>query len=156
MAGSAYVTLRNRPHYGPPVACRTIRDDRLMSIGTDFLRKLGCHGVAHLDFRRDRRDGEPKLLDFNVRLAGSNEISTRTGVDFAYMLYRLALGRRVEPCFEYEAGTEFRWPLFGELLRWRGVHTDVSLRDPLPHMVDTLNVMANVGAALVDRVVARR
>jgi len=167
VAGSAYVTLRNRPPYGPPVACRTIHDDEFMRIGTGFLRGLGYHGVAHLDFRRDRRDGEPKLLDFNVRLAGSNEISTRTGVDFAYLLYQLALGRRVEPCFEYEVGTEFRWPLFGEirhlvcsphkgavaseLLRWRGVHTDVSLSDPLPHVVDLFNVLANVGAGLVHR-----
>jgi predicted ATP-grasp superfamily ATP-dependent carboligase len=171
VAGSAYVTLRNRPTYGPPVACRTIRDEHLMNIGTRFLRDLKYHGVAHLDFRRDERDDLPKLLDFNVRLAGSNEISTRTGVDFALMLYQMALGRRVEPCFEYEVDTEFRWPMYGELrhlarsvnkravlrelVHWRGVETDVVLNDPMPHFIDTLNVFADVSKAVADRVMSR-
>ena len=173
LAGSAYVTLRNRPlPYGPPVACRTIRDQHLMSIGVKFLQELRYHGVAHLDFRRDRRDGQPKLLDFNVRLAGSNEISTRTGVDFALMLYQMALGRRVVPCFEYEVNMEFRWVLFGELqhliqtprkravirdlMRWRGVHTDISLSDSLPHVIDTFNVIADKSLGVVRRAVPRR
>jgi predicted ATP-grasp superfamily ATP-dependent carboligase len=168
LAGSAYVTLRNRPlPYGPPVACRTIRDEHLMSIGTTFLQELRYHGVAHLDFRRDRRDGQPKLLDFNVRLAGSNEISTRTGVDFALMLYQMALGRRVAPCFEYEVNTEFRWLMFGELqhliqtprkravirdlMRWRDVQADISLTDPIPHMIDTFNVIADKSFGVVCR-----
>jgi predicted ATP-grasp superfamily ATP-dependent carboligase len=171
VAGSAYVTLRNRPPFGPPVACRTIRDEHLMNIGIRFLKDLEYHGVAHLDFRRDERDGLPKLLDFNVRLAGSNEISTRTGVDFALILYQMALGRRVEPSFEYEVDTEFRWPLFGELrhlagsankgavlrelVRWRGAQTDVVLNDPLPHFIDILNVVADAGQAVAERVMSR-
>jgi predicted ATP-grasp superfamily ATP-dependent carboligase len=156
LAGSAYVSLRNHPlPYGPPIACRTIRDDQLMEFGIRMLKSLDYHGVAHLDFRRDRRDGVPKLLDFNVRLAGTNEISARSGVDFALMLYKLALGEKLEPCFEYRIGLEFRWVLFGEiqhllktpqksktireLLRWRGVKTNVDLRDPLPHLAHLLS-----------------
>lgn len=173
LAGSAYVTLRNRPlPYGPPVACRTVRDERLMSIGMKFLQELRYHGVAHLDFRRDRRDGQPKLLDFNIRLAGSNEISTRTGVDFALMLSQMAVGRRVAPCFEYEVNAEFRWLMFGEvqhliqtprkravirdLMRWRNVHTDVSLTDPLPHMIDTFNVIADKSLRVARRTIPHR
>ena len=76
IAGSTYISLRNAPlPFGPPIACRTIRDDDLMESGSRLLRKIGFHGVAHLDFRRDRRDGQAKLLDFNARLAGTNEIS---------------------------------------------------------------------------------
>jgi hypothetical protein len=86
-----------------------------MQLGIKFLRGLKYHGVAHLDFRRDQRDGLPKLLDFNVRLAGTNEISTRSGVDFALMLYKLALGEHAMPCFAYETGLEFRWVLFGDI-----------------------------------------
>ncbi len=173
LAGSAYITLRNRPlPYGPPVACRTIRDEHLMTIGTQFLQELKYHGVAHLDFRRDQRDGQPKLLDFNVRLAGSNEISTRTGVDFALMLYQMTVGRRVVPCFDYAVNREFRWLLFGELqhllqaprkgavirdlMHWRDVHTDVSLSDPLPHMIDTFNVIVDKSVGLVRRAMPHR
>lgn len=118
-----------------------------------ILRNLRYHGVAHLDFRRDRRDGQVKLLDFNPRIAGSNEISIKSGVNFALMPYRLALGERVKPCFSYQAGLEFRW-LLGELqhfvkardkwhnlrdlLRWSRARRDLSLIDPLPHAVRVL------------------
>lgn len=149
IAGSAYLSLRNAPlPFGPPVACLSIKDDALMKIGCDFLQSIGFHGVAHLDFRRDRRDGIPKLLDFNVRVAGTNDISLRTGVDFGFMLYQLALGEQVAPCFNYEIGREFRWFMPGELryfiqtpnkfqalmrwMKWRRVSTDFSLSDPLP------------------------
>ena len=69
------------------------------------------------------------------------------------MLYRLALGEKVESCFAYEVGVEFRW-LFGELqhlvkagdkwhnlwelLRWDRAATDIWLADPLPHAVRVL------------------
>ena len=116
IAGSTYLSLRNAPlPFGPPVGCRTIRDDQLMDAGIRLLRDLRYHGVAHLDFRRDRRDGQPKLLDFNARLAGTDEISSFSGVNFSHLLYRIALGEEPEPCFDFEPGLEFRWLIFGEL-----------------------------------------
>ena len=90
IASSTYKSLRNSPlPYGPPIACRTIRDDQLVEFGIRLLTALGYHGVAHLDFRRDRQDGVQKLLDFNARLAGTNEISALSGVNFPLMLYQL-------------------------------------------------------------------
>lgn len=147
-AGSAYISLRNYPlPYGPPVACRTIKDDIFMDLGINFLRKLSYNGVAHLDFRRDRNDGQAKLLDFNARLAGTNDISLYSGVDFGYLLYKLSIGENVEPIFEYKLGKEFRW-IFGELKhlaktpkkwrtirnlsKWQNVTTDIFMADPLP------------------------
>lgn len=150
VAGHVYLTLRNYPlPFGPPIACRTIRDDALLTVGIRFLEAIGYHGVAHLDFRRDRRDGVAKLLDFNPRLAGTNDISIRSGVNFPKLLYDLAVGGRPEPCFEYDVGLEYRWlvhevlrllrtPEKGrtlrELLRWRCVASDVWPRDLLPHV----------------------
>ncbi len=151
MAGSAYLSLRNAPlPFGPPVACLSIRDDDLMKIGCDFLKRIGFHGVGHLDFRRDRRDGIPKLFDFNVRVAGTNDISIRSGVDFGFILYRLAANQEVSSCFDYEIGREFRWFMPGELryflqsrhktqtirhwLKFQKVSTDFSLTDPMPQV----------------------
>ena len=157
VAGSAYANLRNAPlPYGPPVACRTINDEQLMDAGIRLLRGLGYHGVAHLDFRRDPGDGKPKLLDFNARLAGTNEMSLVSGINFPLLMYRMALGERVEPAFTYPPGLEFRWSL-GELrhfiqtsnksdvirayTHWRGVTTDLSPTDPMPHLAHLLSVL---------------
>jgi len=150
IAGSAYKSLCNAPlPYGPPVACKTILNGPLMRTGIEFLKKINYHGIAHLDFRTDKKDDQAKLIDFNPRLAGTNEISIRSGVNFAHMLYRLALGEKVEPCFHYEMGLEFHWltewrhlgqiknkyQTVGKLLRWRSVATDISLKDPMPHII---------------------
>jgi predicted ATP-grasp superfamily ATP-dependent carboligase len=161
IAGSAYLSIRNAPlPFGPPVACISIKDEALMKIGCDFLQKIGFHGVAHLDFRRDRRDGIPKLLDFNVRIAGTNDISLRTGVDFGFMLYQLAVGEQVTPCYNYEIGREFRWFMPGELrhfiqtpfklqtlmqwMKWRQVSTDFSLSDPMPQAAMLIDLLRRV------------
>ena len=49
----------------------------------NFLKKLNYAGVGHLDFRKDCSDGETQLFDLNVRLAGANDISISSGLDFA-------------------------------------------------------------------------
>ena len=163
IAGSVYLSLRNYPlPYGPPVACRTINDDYLMDLGINFLRKLNYNGVAHLDFRRDQNDGEAKLLDFNVRLAGTNEMSICSGIDFGYFLYKLSIGEKVDQIFEYEIDKEFRWLLFGELryliatskkwktikdmLRWKNVLTNFSITDPLPSIALVLRKISGLFA----------
>jgi len=162
IAGSAYVSLRNAPlPFGPPVACRTITDDNLMQIGVRFLEGLGYHGVAHLDFRRDQRDSNPLLLDFNARLAGTNDTSLHSGIDFASMLFRMAIKQHVSPCFHYQIGREFRMLFPGELrhlaqthhklrtirelLKLRGVTTELSFKDPLPHLALLLEALVRTG-----------
>jgi predicted ATP-grasp superfamily ATP-dependent carboligase len=161
IAGSVYLSIRNYPlPYGPPVACRTIEDDSLMDLGMNFLRKLKYNGVAHLDFRRDRNDDKAKLLDFNVRIAGTNEMSIYSGVDFGYLLYRLSMGEDVKRIFKYETGKQFRWLIFGDLqylvatsekwktvkdfLRWKNVSTNFSITDPLPSIVPILEKMYRI------------
>jgi predicted ATP-grasp superfamily ATP-dependent carboligase len=156
LAAAAYAVLRQYPpSYGPPAACRTIRDDELVALGGRFLQGLAYHGVANLDFRRDRRDGRLKLLDFNPRLPGSTEVCIRSGVDLPLMLYRLALGETVTPVLRPPAQVEVRW-LWVELQhllatrekrgtlralrRWRGVHTNAALADPLPLLAEGIVV----------------
>ena len=46
------------------------------------------------------------LLDFNPRLAGTNDGSLVSGVDFALMLYQLTMGDHVSPVFDYELGCQ--------------------------------------------------
>ena len=150
LAGSAYSCLRKYPiPYGPPVACLTIHNDTLMQIGIEFLSKLRYHGVAHLDFKKDEKDGKIKLLELNPRIAETNEISNRSGINFALMLYQLAIGENIEPCFRYELDLELGWlgelghftqtknKLFfvKKLLNWHKVTTEISLSDPIPEII---------------------
>ena len=119
-------------------------------MGKKFLENLRYNGVAHLDFRRDKRDGQAKLLDFNPRLAGTNDTSLHSGVDFGYLLYRLSLDQQVDPISKCQVGKEFRiidleWEHFKtsphkikilrDFVNIRNVSTDFLISDPLPHLV---------------------
>jgi predicted ATP-grasp superfamily ATP-dependent carboligase len=150
IAVSTYRTLRNAPlPYGPPVASRTFRDEGFVRAGMRFMEAIGYHGMANLDFRRDRRDGKFKLLDFNGRLAGTTEISICSGVDFPRLLYQIAANEPLAPGPAKPFDIEFRWlgeihhllqtqhklRTVRELLHFRNVYTEVSLKDPAPYFV---------------------
>lgn len=155
LAGHGYASLRKHPLlYGQPIACRSVHDNALMQTGTQFLKKLRYHGIAHMDFKRDKRDGCARLIDFQASLPSTNEISTRCGVNFPLLLYKLALGEKPDPCFPQQDEVEFRW-LGGELrylartqdklhaarnlLQWHNVATDFSLFDPRPDAVGVVS-----------------
>ncbi len=62
-----------------------------------------------LEFKRDARDGTAKLLEINGRFWGSLQLAVDAGIDFPYLLYRLAVDGDVEPAFSYREGIRLRW-----------------------------------------------
>jgi predicted ATP-grasp superfamily ATP-dependent carboligase len=79
-----------------------------------LLKALHWHGVAEVEFRIDSRDGLPKLMEVNGRFWASMDVAIESGVDFPYLLYRLALGDRIGPIFNYRTGVKYRW-LIGDI-----------------------------------------
>ncbi|MFC5952193.1 ATP-grasp domain-containing protein [Pseudonocardia lutea] len=57
-----------------------------------FLSAIGYQGLVELEYKRDRRDGEFKLLDVNARTWGYHSLGAAAGVDFPYLLFRDQLG----------------------------------------------------------------
>jgi predicted ATP-grasp superfamily ATP-dependent carboligase len=62
-----------------------------------FLRSLAFSGLVEVEFKHDARDGRTKLLDVNARTWTWNGLGALAGVDFAYLLWRLAMGEPVAP-----------------------------------------------------------
>jgi predicted ATP-grasp superfamily ATP-dependent carboligase len=61
-----------------------------------FLRNIDYYGLVEVEFKRDTRDGQFKLLDVNARTWGFHSIGSPAGVDFPYLLYADQTGERVE------------------------------------------------------------
>jgi D-aspartate ligase len=60
-----------------------------------LLSALRFTGIAEVEFKRDPRNGEMKILDINPRVWGWHTLSQRAGVDFPYLLWLLARGEPV-------------------------------------------------------------
>ena len=57
-----------------------------------FLSSINYSGLVEVEFKRDHRDGCYKLLDVNARAWTWNALGSIAGVDFAHVLWRLAMG----------------------------------------------------------------
>ncbi|HXY86791.1 MAG TPA: ATP-grasp domain-containing protein [Gaiellaceae bacterium] len=84
----------------------TIEQPEVVAQAEHFLARLGFTGLVEVEFKRDPRDGELKLLDVNPRVWGWHSLCQRAGVDFPYLAWRHA---RNEPVPETVAATGVRW-----------------------------------------------
>lgn len=78
-----------------------------------ILSHVGWHGVAMVEFKVTA-DGTPYLIEVNGRFWGSLQLAIDAGIDFPYLLYRLAIDRPTLPAAGFEIGRRSRW-LLGDL-----------------------------------------
>jgi predicted ATP-grasp superfamily ATP-dependent carboligase len=132
----------------------TIDLPRLEELAVQFLEAIGYYGLAEVEFRRDPRDGEFKLLDVNARTWGYHTLGWSAGVDFPYMLFQHQIGQPVTPARARAGVNWVRWAtdlpvgLHGFFLkRWglaeyfksiKNAHTEAvfDYRDPLPSVAE--------------------
>jgi D-aspartate ligase len=70
---------------------------------------INYYGLVEVEFKRDPRDGNYKLLDVNARTWGFHSLGSAAGVDFPFLLFADQMGWQVEPC---RAASEIGW------IRW--------------------------------------
>jgi D-aspartate ligase len=85
----------------------------LFEVAEKFLGHIGVSGMVEVEFKRDLRDNEFKLLDINVRPWGWHTLCIACGLDFPYIAYCDALGQPLTPAA----------PQYGH--RWVRLLTDI-------------------------------
>jgi D-aspartate ligase len=73
----------------------TIDEPQVVESAQRLLAPTQLTGIVEIEFKRDVRTGQLKLLDVNPRVWGWHTLSKRAGVDFPYLLWRLFTGRSV-------------------------------------------------------------
>jgi len=63
-----------------------------------LLRAINYYGLVEVEYKRDPRDGQYRLLDINGRTWGYHTIGSRAGVDFPYLLFADQVHDAVESC----------------------------------------------------------
>jgi D-aspartate ligase len=62
-------------------------DPELAEAGLRFFREIGLRGLATVEFKRDPRDGELKLIECNYRFTASAELVRIAGLDLGRIVY---------------------------------------------------------------------
>jgi predicted ATP-grasp superfamily ATP-dependent carboligase len=86
-------------------------DPTLTEYAVKLLEALQWHGVAMVEFKWDRGNSDPVLMEINGRFWNSLPLAIAAGVDFPYLLLETEQGRSPEVFPAYEAGLLCRWLL---------------------------------------------
>lgn len=79
-----------------------------------LLDDLKWQGVAMVEFKLDRADGRPKLMEINGRFWGSLQLAVDAGVDFPAILLETLNDAPPQPPPPYRVGVRNRW-LWGDV-----------------------------------------
>lgn len=118
-AAFVHKRLREYPVTGGASTLReSVRNDEILEMGRALLAAIGWFGVAMVEFKLDPRDNRPKLMEVNPRFWGSLALPIAAGVNFPYLLYKMARGEKFAPVETYRTGIKCRWFLPGDLLHF--------------------------------------
>ena len=161
----AYRHIRDLPPKGGLATFRiSLHHEQAEYYFQRLLETLEWHGVCQGDFLVDRKSGVPYLIDINPRFWGSLTQVIASGVDFPYLVYRIAIDGDVAPVTDFRDGVVTRW-VGGDLMTllpslrlakkklsflhrffFPGagpvVYDDWSAADPLPFFVWGLDALA--------------
>jgi D-aspartate ligase len=158
--------LRQHPYgFGGATYHVTAWDPEVAETGRRLLAAAGAHGIACVEFKRDVRDDGLRLIECNSRVTAANELMRLAGVDLAGIAYAATLGLPVPPDRGFREGVRLWYPLqdvlayragrdrgeltTGEWLRslaHRQGFPTLSLRDPVPGLVEALKLPARLRA----------
>lgn len=87
---------------GTSVYRETVKIPELASAGHDLLEHLDWNGFASVQFKKDDRTGEFKLLELNPRVWVSVSCPVTAGLDFPYYYWQRSNGNPTDPTPDYE------------------------------------------------------
>ena len=116
LAAFCHERLREKPPSGGVSVLREsiAVDERARDYAQRLLGELRWQGIAMVEFKRDTRDGTPKLMEINGRFWGSLQLAIDAGVDFPALLIRMLDDKTVPAVNTYRIGVRSRW-LWGDI-----------------------------------------
>ncbi len=124
--------LEKPPSGGVSVLSESIAvENDMVEASRKLLSNVHWTGIAMVEFKRDVRDGRPKLMEINGRFWGSLQLAISSGVDFPELCLDYYLGKKkIFTMPDYTVGHKLKWS-FGILdhmiIRLKKRHTSQNL-----------------------------
>jgi predicted ATP-grasp superfamily ATP-dependent carboligase len=117
------------PRFGTSSFAESRWDPEVADVSLGVLRALRYRGYGSVEFKRDPRDGQLKIIEVTGRTWYPHGLATRCGVNLPYLAYCDLLGLPVERPRSFEDGV--KWvdedrDLRSGLLQWRRGELSVS------------------------------
>lgn len=125
----------------------------------EILKSIGYYGLSEIEFKRDPRDGEYKLLEINPRSWKWHSLAMLAGYNLPYMLYCDQREKDIQSINHLSVSTNGKWidlytdlyVSFGEIIKGKLSLSDYvqslkgtkmlsvfSKEDPIPFLVETM------------------
>ena len=100
---------------GASTFAESVYEPELKEYGLRMLKELNWHGVVMLEFKKDHKENDFKLMEINPKFWGSLDLAIASGVNFPYLLYRMVTEGDIESSFSYRTRVKFMWPFPDDL-----------------------------------------
>ena len=157
-ASFVYKRLRSHPVSGGPSTLReSVKREDVREIAESLMKSLQWTGIAHVEFKIDPRDAKPKLLEVNPRFWGSLQLAIESGMDFPFLLYKMAIDGDIDSVKDYTLGVKCRWLIPGDFLnfiknpnrfRLKPSFFDFKIKDDIISLKDPLPIIGRLSSVL--------
>ena len=98
---------------GMGTACYHITDwiPEIVAVAQKLFDHVGLLGLANVEFKLDRRDGQYKLIECNARFTASNCLVSASGFSLARFVYHRITGQPLPKMEKYELGLRLWDPI---------------------------------------------
>ncbi|NRA00053.1 MAG: carboxylate--amine ligase [Myxococcales bacterium] len=76
-------------------------------MGKKFFRGIGFRGLGNIEFKRDLRDGQLKVIECNARFTAAQELLVAAGIDISWIIYNHVTGGRVPQIERFKENLHF-------------------------------------------------
>ena len=89
------------PHFGVGSFEESVWEPRIVDLGIRLLKGIKFYGIAGVEFKKDDRTGDFKLIEINGRSWTGNYLATHCGLNLSYIAYKDAIGEKQKPLNNY-------------------------------------------------------
>jgi predicted ATP-grasp superfamily ATP-dependent carboligase len=104
------VLRRYPPNMGGATYHITDWSPDVAELGLKLFRHVGLRGLGNVEFKRDPRDGQLKLIECNARFTAGNPLLAASGFDLGAFVYNRLTGQPQAPLRHYRRGLRLWFP----------------------------------------------
>jgi D-aspartate ligase len=94
-------------HFGSASYVKTCWDPALVEVAVRTVKAVGYQGLCGVELKRDTRDGQYKLIEFNARFGLWDTLGAQVGVHLAHLAYEDAIGHGGQKSWSTQEGVSW-------------------------------------------------